>query len=57
MHLPHMDKHKLYIRAQHAAHLMYFGLVFIEGHTVYANVAGYLFISTAIGLFLHEGEI
>ena len=56
-HLPHLDPHKLYHRAQHAAHLTYFGLVFLEGHSGYSIAAGYLFISTAVGLFLHEGEI
>lgn len=57
MHLPHLDKHKMYLRTQHAAHMMYFAMVFLEGHSMYAYTAGFLFLSTAVGVLLHEGDV
>lgn len=58
-HMPHrphihVDGRRIYRRTQHLAHLTYFALVFIEGHTVYAYTAGCLFIIGGLGMFLHE---
>lgn len=50
----HIDRHKVFKKTQDAAHLMYFALVFIEGHTIYAYTAGGLFVIGAIALLLHE---
>jgi len=53
-HMPHLDCHKAYHRTQRAGHLLYFAMAFLEGHSMYSVTAGFLFISTAIGILLHE---
>jgi len=52
--------HKLLERHWHtmfaSGHGMYFGMVFIEGHSIYALIAGLLAAMVAVGAYLHLGE-
>lgn len=47
-HKGHSVWHGTYV----GGHLAYFGTVFLEGHTIYALIAGGLFVVVIVGLLL-----
>lgn len=47
-HKGHTLWHGTYV----GGHLAYFGTVFLEGHTIYALIAGGLFVVVIVGLLL-----
>lgn len=47
-HKGHTIWHGTYV----GGHLAYFGTVFLEGHTIYALIAGCLFVVVIVGLLL-----
>ena len=59
MKLPKLPKFRLITKAEllHSSyklgHTSYFALVFVEGHTFYAIVGGFLFLLSVADYFIH----
>lgn len=51
----HIDYHKAAHAGSHGLHAAYFGLLFVEGHTMYSAVGGLLFCFSVLDMFLHFG--
>ncbi len=48
---------KYYHQFEKYGHLGYFGVLFVEGHTIYAMIGGGLFVVGVVGLLLGEEEV
>lgn len=48
--------HKYLHEGHHYAHLAYFGTLYVEGHSLYSNIGGVLFVLLLISSFVGDAE-